>query len=179
MTEKPGTNLEALPRSLLLHAEQVCRRFEAAWRSGGRPRLEDYLVGEPEAVVRFLLRELLLVEWEWRGQAGEGPGREEYLERFPGLDPAWLESPFGPATTALDGVPGQTIPALAGLRPGRCIGAYELLEELGRGGMGVVYQARHLRLNRVVALKMILAGSHAGEPDLLCFLAEAEAIAAL
>src|SRR5262249_44601685 len=56
---------------------------------------------------------------------------------------------------------------------------YEIVGVLGRGAMGVVYKARHLALQRMVALKMILSGDHAGDEERQRFRSEAEAVARL
>ena len=62
---------------------------------------------------------------------------------------------------------------------GKSISHYRIIEKLGEGGMGVVYKARHLKLNRIVALKMILAGQLASAEAVRRFQLEAESAANL
>src|SRR4051812_27521590 len=75
-----------------------------------------------------------------------------------------------PATEPLSKVSGKVSEPMT--LPG-----YEVLGELGRGGMGVVYKARQVGLKRLVAIKMILAGAHASLEQLTRFRSEAEAVA--
>jgi hypothetical protein len=123
--------------------------------------------------------------------AGQAPDRAELLARHPDLaaeltsffaqddQVRQLAEPLRPAG-GTEGAPlpgGQSpAPVLARVR---YFGDYELLEEVARGGMGVVYRARQVTLDRVVAVKMILAGQLAGPDDVRRFYQEARTAANL
>lgn len=159
--------------------DTIADEFRAAWKraladSSPRPVLEDVL----ESSVRdhgvglreMLLAALLEVEVHRRSKVGESVTREELWERFP-QDGPLVDQVFSQSTesTSLSQIPA-VLPNLKG---------YELLGVLGKGGMGVVYKARDEKLKRLVAIKMIRAGAHAGADELARFRKEGEAIAKL
>jgi WD40 repeat protein len=127
--------------------------------------------------------------------AGQAPDRDALLQQHPDLaselaaffanQEAVAQLAQGmaePVATALGEAPtlapGETPVPLPGTHV-RYFGDYELLEEIARGGMGMVYKARQVSLNRPVALKMILAGQFASPQDVQRFHTEAEAAANL
>jgi tetratricopeptide (TPR) repeat protein len=184
----------------------ACAEQRRRWQCGDRVLVEGLLVkwqsliGESEGLLDLIYSEILL-----REERGEAPTLQEYMRRFPEQAPALcrqfdIHAALAAGSlllSALGGTPsagpphlaaGGAVPETAHPRPrGRPSGplpqtlipGYELIEVLGRGGMGVVYKARQVALGRVVALKMILHGDHSGPAERERFRIEAEAVGRL
>lgn len=167
--------------------EQICDAFENAWRSAGnneqssRPELAAYFAHYSGDNRERLLFHLLELEIDYRRRAGETIERGTYLAEFPEFAPA-IDRAISQASaeeTEAPGAPGTQPNRRLAPRAPNHLGPYELLGELGRGGMGIVYRARQLSLNRLVALKLIRSGERADAEELSRFRREAEAAAAL
>jgi tetratricopeptide (TPR) repeat protein len=135
--------------------------------------------------------------WEERRQGGEDLSAEELCRNCPeqldevrrrlaalravyeAMETPGTVSGGPPLSTAVSKASPPPRPRHAGAAGYPTIPGYEILGVLGRGGMGMVYQARQCSLNRLVALKMIRTGDDAGEEELARFRTEAEAVARL
>jgi WD40 repeat protein len=128
----------------------------------------------------------IIAEYLRAADAGRAPDRTELLARHADLADE-LRSFFADHDAAARLAPTGAAPTLAPAPSSapavgssvRYFGDYELLEEIARGGMGVVYRARQVSLNRIVALKMVLSGAFASPADVQRFRQEAESAAGL
>jgi WD40 repeat protein/tRNA A-37 threonylcarbamoyl transferase component Bud32 len=190
MINRPLSSDATWAPDLAARVDRVCDQFEAVWANPGsvscRPRIEEFLAEVAEADRSILLWELLALEVAYRLQAGEKPQVDEYLERFPSLELVELEKILlpheGPNTPATTGpvTPPPSVPSVAqGTQRLMTIAGYEILAELGRGGMGVVYKARKAALQPFVALKLIRPEALADPIMVARFLREARAAARL
>jgi serine/threonine-protein kinase len=154
---------------------ETCDAFEASWRRGETPRIEDYL-GRAEPQQRpVLLRQLLMLDLAYRRQNGERPHQEEYLLRFSDQEKV-LQQVFSSADS-VDQSDATPPFAARGDNPGHSVSMstrYSRLRFHDEGGLGEVYLACDEDLGRDVAIKFVRPQHAANQEMVTRFRIEAE-----
>jgi len=143
---------------------------------------EEFIAAHPECAdeLRVVLETAALVEFMAGPLDGQQDEQDIDTEFGVGVsvgNPVDGEAPTLPPTNGEDitrTVPDSSAGETRLLEPSE-FGDYELLEVIGRGGMGVVYKARQIKMDRIVAVKMIRAGRLASDEDVQRFYTEAQA----
>jgi len=162
--------------------ELVITDMEYRWQRNAPEAIESYLGRFPELAGNDdAVADLILIELQLRQRVDPAATIADYVRRFPHLAKKLSElaaaSDAGSSHTQ-QGWRGTGLATGSAAGPMRgVLPNYEFLEELGRGGMGVVWKARQLGLDRFVAIKMILSGSQASQEEMQRFQAEAQALA--
>jgi serine/threonine protein kinase/WD40 repeat protein len=175
-----------LPPTQAWRVDAVCRRFEAKWRDGHDPRVDDFLAEADPPERAALLRELLALELELRRGHGERPSLSDYVARYPALAdqvraliPLMVDMELPKSVAAVTATPSYMPAATTANNIPQQLGDYRILGRLGEGGMGVVYEAIQEGLGRHVALK-IMRPEFLADPNFLQrFRREARAAAQL